>query len=153
MNKLLQAIIYALVGIFIFIGDRITKLKALTLYHDHYEFNQFLSFDLALNRGISWGWLHSNSTTLFVLISLLIATITMVIAMVGLRHFLAGNTIMGELLVVVGSLSNLVDRWYYHGVIDFIELSYKDYTWPVFNLADVCIVVGIFLMVTEYYKK
>jgi signal peptidase II len=38
-------------------------------------------------------------------------------------------------------------------VIDFIELSYNGYTWPIFNIADACIVIGIFIMIVELYKK
>ncbi len=148
-----QALGYGFLGTLIFIIDRLTKIKAIAAYQDRVMINQFLSFDLAFNRGISWGFFYSSSTPIFVLISILIGVITLVIALSGVRRFLAGEPIIGELLVVVGSLSNIIDRFYYNGVIDFIELSYKEYTWPIFNGADICIVVGIFLMVWEYYKS
>jgi signal peptidase II len=37
-----------------------------------------------------------------------------------------------------GATGNLLDRWRHHGVVDFIDLGF----WPVFNLADIAIVVG-----------
>jgi len=37
-----------------------------------------------------------------------------------------------------GATGNFLDRWRHHGVVDFIDLGF----WPVFNLADIAIVVG-----------
>lgn len=42
------------------------------------------------------------------------------------------------LLIVFGGLSNIIDRFYFGCVIDFIDLKF----WPVFNLADVYITMG-----------
>ncbi len=152
MNIWYRASWYTVIGSIIFMLDRILKMKALAACHDRIVMNQFLSFDLALNRGISWGIFYSSSTTVFVFISLCIGIITGIIAIFGIMRFLAGEMVIGELLVVVGSLSNLVDRLVYNGVIDFIELSYNGYVWPIFNGADVCIVCGIFIMMLEYYQ-
>ncbi len=41
-------------------------------------------------------------------------------------------------LVIVGGFSNLWDRFFYQGVIDYLVIG----QWPVFNLADVYIVIG-----------
>lgn len=151
MNTLQRVLGYGLFGTFVFIIDRMTKIKALMSYQQRMIINQFVSFDLVLNRGISWGFFYSPHTLVFLLISFIIGMITMVIAYIGIRQFLVDRPAFGELLVVVGSVSNLIDRVYYHGVIDFIELSYSGYTWPLFNVADMCIVGGIFLMVWEHY--
>jgi len=45
-------------------------------------------------------------------------------------------------LVILGAGSNLLDRFKYGAVIDFIDFK----IWPVFNLADVMIVVGLGLL-------
>ena len=45
-------------------------------------------------------------------------------------------------LLIGGSVSNLVDRVRLGHVTDFLDLRY----WPAFNLADVCIVVGVALL-------
>lgn len=153
MNTIQRIIGYSLLGTFIFIIDRITKMKALLACQDRVVINQWLSFDLAFNRGISWGFFYGASTSLFIGISIIIGIITFAIAVTGIYRFLAGNAIFGELLVVVGSVSNIIDRFYYKGVIDFIELSWHGYTWPLFNVADMCIVGGIFIMVVEYYRS
>lgn len=153
MNKMQQSIGYGFLGIALFVIDRMTKMKALLACQDRFVINPWLSFDLAFNRGISWGFFYSTATPLFVFISTIIGIVTFIIALMGISRFLAGHTIFGELLVVVGSLSNIIDRFYYQGVIDFIELSWNGYTWPLFNIADMCIVGGIFIMVMEYYTS
>lgn len=48
-----------------------------------------------------------------------------------------------------GILSNLIDRFIFGCVIDFIDLR----VWPMFNLADVMIFIGIALLVAQNFKK
>jgi signal peptidase II len=52
-------------------------------------------------------------------------------------------TITGGALVTGGALGNLYDRIQYRYVIDFIHATH----WPTFNVADVCITVGVLLIV------
>lgn len=51
-------------------------------------------------------------------------------------------------LIVGGALSNYVDRIFYEGVIDYLAF----WRYPVFNLADAFIVVGIFILIAFYGK-
>ena len=50
-------------------------------------------------------------------------------------------------LVVGGAVGNVIDRLRLGYVVDFVEWFVGDFYWPVFNLADSCIVVGAVLMV------
>ena len=50
-------------------------------------------------------------------------------------------------LIIAGALGNLVDRLRLGYVVDFVEWYVGSFYWPVFNLADSCIVVGAVLMV------
>ena len=49
-------------------------------------------------------------------------------------------------LVIAGALGNVVDRLRFGYVVDFIQWYWKDFYWPVFNVADSCIVVGAILI-------
>ncbi|HSD88837.1 MAG TPA: signal peptidase II [Kofleriaceae bacterium] len=49
-------------------------------------------------------------------------------------------------LVAGGAVGNLIDRMIYSVVTDFILWKYKTHEWPVFNIADVVLVVGVGLM-------
>ena len=50
-------------------------------------------------------------------------------------------------LVIAGALGNVVDRLRFGYVVDFIQWYWQDFYWPVFNVADSCIVVGATLLV------
>lgn len=55
---------------------------------------------------------------------------------------------LGLILIVAGALSNLTDRLLFGCVIDYIDFK----IWPVFNLADTFISIGVFIMLLEIYK-
>jgi len=52
-------------------------------------------------------------------------------------------------LVIGGAVGNLVDRLWFGYVIDFIQLYYKNFYWPAFNIADSAITVGAVLLVWD----
>jgi signal peptidase II len=144
---------YILLALAVLALDRISKYAALTWCADRCQINNYLAFDLAFNRGISWGFFHSTNDLLFIIVSAAIACLTAIVAQMGFARYKQGLMAVGETLVVAGSIGNLVDRLWYYGVIDFIELSYTIHTWPLFNIADVCIVVGVGIMLVEYYRS
>ena len=56
-------------------------------------------------------------------------------------------------LVAGGAVGNLIDRIYYSVVTDFVLWKYKTHEWPVFNIADVALVVGVGLMFIDIQKE
>ncbi|MCB9802952.1 signal peptidase II [Candidatus Nomurabacteria bacterium] len=52
-------------------------------------------------------------------------------------------------LIIIGAFSNILDRLIYGGVIDFINLPY----WPIFNLSDSYITIGVFCLIIFELKK
>ncbi|WP_305909699.1 signal peptidase II [Methylomarinum sp. Ch1-1] len=52
-------------------------------------------------------------------------------------------------LVLGGALGNLIDRLAYGYVIDFLDIYYRDWHWPAFNIADSAITLGVVLMLLE----
>lgn len=144
---------YSFLATAVIILDRITKWYALNNWQLREHINQFLSFELTFNRGISWGMFHNASNSLFVIVSMIIAAVTIAVAGVAIYKLRAGECIWGETLIVAGSISNLIDRLLYGGVVDFIHLSYGQWSWPLFNVADMAIVLGVIIMVWEQYKS
>ncbi len=49
---------------------------------------------------------------------------------------------IGLICIAGGALGNLIDRFARGAVIDFLELRWHNFSWPVFNLADTAIVIG-----------
>lgn len=155
---------YAVVAAVTLFVDRITKLWAVEWLPVPQKINDYLSFELAFNRGVSWSFLSSESPLVFTLVSVLVATITAGLMVYAVSRARSGYAIYAEVLVVCGSLSNLVDRALYQGVVDFIALSYTVtaptpfsagtvYAWPIFNIADICIVGGVIWMVISSWRE
>jgi Signal peptidase (SPase) II. len=61
MKNMLRLFIYAMIGMSVVIIDQLVKYYVLMVCDQRCEINQFLSFDIAFNRGVSWGMFHSKS--------------------------------------------------------------------------------------------
>lgn len=102
------------------------------------DFAGGVGFLFAKNTGAAF----SLAIPQIVLIVIVVLVLLYVIHMMN-RYRLVGKIfISGSLaLIVAGGLSNLVDRLIYGGVVDYIKI----FVWPIFNIADVMIVVGVLL--------
>ena len=49
-------------------------------------------------------------------------------------------------MILSGSSGNLIDRIIYGYVIDYLDFNILGYNYPIFNFADMCIVIGIILI-------
>lgn len=56
-------------------------------------------------------------------------------------------------LLIGGLLGNLIDRIFRCYVIDYLSFNFGNYYFPIFNFADVCIVVSIILMIINVLKE
>ncbi len=54
-------------------------------------------------------------------------------------------------LILAGTLGNLYDRLIFGGVRDFLHAHYYTHEWPVFNVADCCLVCGAFLLLGQAF--
>lgn len=131
------------------IVDRITKAWAFTLIAPLYV-NEYVSYECVINRGISWSMLYSDNTIVFSFVSLLIAVVVIFFALYTYQRYQDRKDIMGASLVLAGAISNLIDRVWYGGVIDFICVQYGSWIWPIFNIADIAICCGMFCMLFIY---
>ena len=56
-------------------------------------------------------------------------------------------------LVLGGAIGNLIDRFRYGEVVDFLDFYFHSYHWPAFNIADSAICIGIGLMALELLRR
>lgn len=109
----------------------------------------FFSITKVYNDGASWNLLAGHRITL-IIISLIMLGILIYYQfkfVLNFRNILAFGLLFG------GIIGNLIDRIFYGYVIDFLDFTIFGYDFPVFNCADICIVVGIFLLIIAIYKK
>ncbi len=141
-----QALFYSLLAGAIFALDRCTKSYAMQYWRDEHVVNPYLYFQVTINRGISWGLLNYTHKWIFLGVTFLIATITVALMWYAYQRYQQGKSILGEVCVIAGSCSNIIDRIFYLGVVDFIVVHAGPWTWPVFNIADAFIVFGVAIM-------
>ena len=103
----------------------------------------FLRFTYVENRGAAFGLLQ-DQTAFFVLVGVLvigvIAASYRYLPRSGLRLHLALGLQLG------GAIGNLIDRIRQGYVVDFVDFGYRSNWWPVFNIADSAIVIGVTLL-------
>lgn len=101
------------------------------------------SFNLTLgfNEGSSFGMLSGVMAGKPLLMAALTAAMTLIFAVMAVRtrHPLERA---GFALVVGGALGNIVDRLRQGAVTDFLDIYWRDWHWPTFNVADVAITLG-----------
>jgi signal peptidase II len=138
---------------FIFLVDRV--LKAIVVRH----FQEGAGFSVipgvfhitrVNNRGAAFG-LFQNSGGFLVAVAVL--ALVLMAVFVALAFFSRGRETVLEswawALVIGGTLGNLYDRLRYGYVVDFLDFR----VWPVFNIADTSICVGVFLIALGFLGK
>lgn len=109
----------------------------------------FFKLTYTENPGIAFGMLPLLSKWLLIAVSI---AATMVVIYYMRRTPAANALLLWSLsLLAAGICGNLIDRFRLGRVIDFILLYYKDYQWPVFNVADTAITIGAALMAIELF--
>ena len=106
-----------------------------------------------VNQGALFGFLAHHqglANTLFAAISIVAAIAIIIWA----RKSAAQrdiNLTMSLGLILAGTLGNLYDRLVFTGVRDFLHLHYQTWEWPVFNVADCCLVCGACLLLHQAF--
>jgi len=132
----------AVVGVVSILVDQATKTWALTALEGRQPIHLLGSLRLALsyNSGVAFSLGRGSGLTI-VPVALAVVVVVIFVA----RHLPGRLPALSVGLVVGGATSNLADRLFRNldgSVVDFIDLQW----WPVFNVADSCIVVGGILL-------
>lgn len=144
------------IGMLLLIIDQVSKY--LTFYHlplsyhlyDGFPyggigiFHQFLGIDFSLahvaNKGAAWGAFSEHQDALNVFR-------TVIIAMLLYYTFFRQKPYLYHyplVLICFGAIGNVLDYFIYSYVVDMLKFVFWGYHYPVFNVADSCIFVGVF---------
>lgn len=116
-------------------------------------FNDYFNLVLAWNNGISFG-LFNNDNDINALIFSLIASAIVIFLIRLLYKAETRKLALGLGLIIGGAIGNVIDRYIYGAVIDFLDVHIKEYHWPAFNVADSCITLGaILLLIDSLFSK
>ena len=59
----------------------------------------------------------------------------------------------GASLIIGGAIGNVIDRLTIGAVVDFIDLHWRSWHWPAFNVADSAICLGAFLLIVDELRR
>lgn len=141
------------VTILVFVLDQLIKYYI----NKFMEINTYIKvipnfFDIfyVRNKGAAFSILENNTILLVVL---------SVIFLVILDLYIKKENKFNKLMIISlgmimgGIFGNLIDRIIYHSVIDYLSFTIFNYSFPIFNLADICITVGTALLIINELIK
>ena len=137
----------------IFILDRVTKLYVIYLDKinsgSEIYLSKYLNIYLIWNEGIAFGLFSFDEKNLYNYLTIFILVIVVFI----LFWIIKSKGIQKYALSMIsgGALGNLFDRILYRAVPDFIDLHINNFHWFIFNIADIFITIGVFLMILSEF--
>lgn len=110
---------------------------------------QFFSFTLVKNTGVAFS-LFSGSQIPIVVLSIMILFL---LYMWVFKQKKNRWNILSFGLLFGGIIGNLIDRIFRAGVIDYLDFNLFGYDAPIFNLADIAVVIGACLLILIMWKE
>lgn len=142
-------IIVVIISLLLDIGSKFLVSRIFILNESKTIIDNFLNITYVRNTGAAWSILDDN-TWIVTVISLLI--------IIGIIYYVYRNRVskkilkMGYGLILGGAVGNFIDRIVYGYVIDFIDIDIFGWNYPIFNLADMFIVVGVILVMIDAWR-
>jgi len=133
--------------------DQLTKIWVTSVlsFGESVKVTSFFDLVFVLNSGAAFSFLSSASGWQRWFFIILALGISAWIVMMLRQH--AGDRLLALALALVlgGALGNVIDRFVYGAVVDFLYFHIASYYWPAFNVADSCICVGVALMLWHQF--
>ncbi len=111
----------------------------------------FFSLTLVMNSGVAFGVFSGIESSLKAYLLLLLSGVTvgLVIFYYFYEKSLQFTACFALALIVGGAFGNMIDRWRFHKVVDFLDFYWHGYHWPAFNVADCAISVGVTILLLD----
>ena len=139
-------------SVLIFTADQYTKMLVL----DNIELYQaiqilpFFNLTHVYNYGAAFSFLaDSGELQRNILLSISIIASLGLVVWIQKTPSSFRQRLFGQSIFLAGATGNLIDRAMFGHVIDFIDLHYDGFYWPIFNLADSFIFLGVALLLFE----
>lgn len=140
----------------IVIFDQLSKYMAshLLVMYEAVAVMPMFNFTLMHNTGAAFSFLSDAGgwqRWFFTIIALVISAVIFI----WIRRLNSDQQLqaIGLSLVLGGALGNVIDRVLLGHVVDFIQIYYKQWYWPAFNIADSAISIGVVLLIFDSLRS
>jgi signal peptidase II len=143
---------FYVIALLVFAADQWSKawiLRSLAWEQSKPVIGDFFSLTLTQNTGGAWGFLPSGN-----LLFIIFASIAVIALLVAYHRLAQVPLLVGAALALAlgGALGNLLDRLRYRYVVDFFDFHAGRFHWPIFNIADSAITLGIALLLLHFLQ-
>lgn len=138
---------YYFIAIFIIILDQWTKwliVSKMQLHETIPIIENFFSITSHRNKGAAWGILQGQMTFFY------IVTVIVIIAIVYMLHKQGKDNRLFAIslsFILGGAIGNFIDRLFRQEVVDFLDFIIFTYDFPIFNIADSALTIGVILAI------
>ena len=143
-----------IIAVIIISTDQITKQiikNSISLFETIPIIDGFFNLTYLKNPGGAFSFFANQSPLLRNVMFKMLPIIAIFLLFTFYKTVSAGYKLLtyGLALVISGAASNLIDRFIFGFVIDFLDFYVKNIHWPAFNVADSAICVGIALILID----
>jgi len=138
--------LYYLFALIVIGIDQLTKwivIQKMELYESIVIIDHFFYITSHRNAGAAWGILQGQMMFFYII------TIFVIIGLVYYMEKYARDnkfTAISLSLILGGAIGNFIDRLLRKEVVDFLDVMIFKYDFPIFNVADSCLVIGVILI-------
>ncbi|KAB7669243.1 signal peptidase II [Bacillus sp. B1-b2] len=146
-------VFYYIIALFIVILDQWTKwlvVKNLELGESVEVIKDFFYITSHRNSGAAWGILK-DQMIFFYIITIIVVLGLVYLIKTGTKGKLLYGVSLG--LILGGAIGNFIDRVRHQYVVDFINTYIFNYDFPIFNIADSSLVIGVILLIFVMLKE
>ena len=144
---------HALFSFGIVVSDLFSKFLAFNYWNNPFRVTRFFSIEVSLNRGVTWSFFSRSGKAQSIILIGIISAILLGFLFFLISELKRRKSAIPEMFIFAGGLSNLIDRVWRGGVLDFLSLNIGDWYWPTFNIADIFIFLGVALLVIKTLKE
>ena len=138
---------YYIVALLIVIFDQLTKwwiVREMTIGERIPVIENFLYITSHRNQGAAWGILQGQMTFFYIVTVIVVVFVVYYIQKYGKEQPLFGYALA---IILGGAIGNFIDRLFRKEVVDFIDVYPFGYNFPIFNVADSALTIGVLLMI------
>ena len=149
MNRKYRIMPMTLYTAILILMDQISKyiiVKTMNIGESISVIGEVLQITSHRNYGAAWGMLQNQMIFFYII------TIIVLIALIYFYYKEAADNLLmqcGLMLIFAGAIGNFIDRLFRGNVVDFIDSKIINYDFPIFNVADSCLTIGVFILLYE----
>lgn len=149
MNRKYRIMPMTLYTAILILMDQISKyiiVKTMNIGESISVIGEVLQITSHRNYGAAWGMLQNQMIFFYII------TIIVLIALIYFYYKEAADNLLmqcGLMLIFAGAIGNFIDRLFRGNVVDFIDTKIINYHFPIFNVADSCLTIGVFILLYE----